>query len=143
MSYDVKVADEEQKQRTYENAAEARRVITVDELGATRKTIKSAIVDVTTSGDNIIVAAVTGKRIKVCAFSIQSTAVTTVSTIFKDGAATDLTGAYEWKAREGLTSSISPNAFLFATSAGNALILNLSAATQVVGHVTYWDDDAT
>ena len=103
----------------------------------------SAKIDVSSSGDNTIVSAVAGKMIKVVAFSLQANPVVgTVSVKWKDGTNTDLTGAYIWGAREGMAMSMTPQAFLFATSAGNALILNLSNSSPVVGHVTYFDTDA-
>lgn len=113
----------------------------VDAAFSTGKTPKSAKIDVSASGDNTIVASVVGKKIKVNAFAIQ--AIGTVNTKWKDGASTDLTGAFNWQAREGLANAIEVPSSLFETSVGNALVLNLSAAVQVVGWVSYWDDDAS
>ncbi len=105
------------------------------------KTLKTAAISVAVSGDNTIVTAVPTKRIKVYAIKFGSTG--TVSAKWKDGAVTDLEGAMDFQAREGYTEAVTPPAFLLATSAGNALILNLSAAVAVRGRVTYWDDDGT
>lgn len=103
------------------------------------KTLKSAAISVASSGDNTIVAAVSTKRIKV--YAINLNAVGTVSVKWKDGASTDLTGAQDLQAREGYTIATEAPTFLFATTAGNALVLNLSAAIGVRGEVSYWDDD--
>jgi len=105
------------------------------------KTFKTAAISVAATGDNTIVAAVASKRIKV--YAINLAAVGTVSAKWKDGAATDLSGAQDLQAREGYTISVAPPSFVLATTAGNALILNLSPAIGVRGWVTYWDDDAT
>jgi len=105
------------------------------------KTLKTASISVAASGDNTIVAAVASKRIKV--YAINLSAVGTVSVKWKDGAATDFQGAQDLQAREGYTLSVSPPAFLLGTTAGNALILNLSAAVGVRGWIAYWDDDGT
>lgn len=102
-------------------------------------TFKTADINDAASGDNTIVAAVTGKRIKVYAVFLNATG--TVNCKWKDGASTDLTGDMNFQAREGYTGDVDPPAFLLATSAGNALVLNLSAAVAVDGWVAYWDDD--
>ena len=107
----------------------------------TAKTLKTAAISVSSSGDNTVVAAVASKRIKVTSFSIQATG--TVNCKWKDGAATNLTGAYNFQAREGLSEAANSPYYLFATTAGNALVLNLSAGVSVVGRVTYYDSDAT
>ena len=66
-----------------------------------------------------------------------------VNAKWKDGASTDLTGDNNLGIREGYAPSVTPPAFLLETSAGNALILNLSAAVAVDGWVAYWDDDGS
>jgi len=93
------------------------------------------------SGDNTIVAAVASKRIKVYAIVLVSSG--TVNVKWKDGAATDLTGDINLQAREGYTILATPPTFILATTAGNALILNLSGAVGVDGWVAYWDDDGS
>lgn len=108
-------------------------------MTTTGKYVKTVAIAVSSSGDNEIVAAVTGRRIKVTSFSIQATG--TVNAKWKDGGSTDLTGAYNWQAREGIAMGLAAPAFLFATTAGNALNLNLSGAVSVVGHVSYFDED--
>jgi hypothetical protein len=104
------------------------------------RTLKVASISHAASGDNTVVSLVSGKRIKV--YSVVLVAVGTVDVKFKDGASTDLTGAMTFQAREGLTVAVAPPAFVLATSAGNAFIVNLSAAIGVRGWIAYWDDDA-
>jgi len=48
-----------------------------------------------------------------------------------------------FRAREGYAPSVTPPAILLETAAGEALILNLSAAVGCDGWVCYWDDDAS
>jgi len=48
-----------------------------------------------------------------------------------------------FQAREGYAQATKPPAFLLATDAGKALILNLSSAVEVDGYLDYWDDDET
>jgi len=107
-------------------------------LGQARS-YKSAVVSVASSGDNTIVALVASKKIKVYAISINFAG--TVTAKWKDGASTDLTGAQSFQTREGYTISVTPPSYLFTTSAGNALILNLSDAIGARGWISYWDDD--
>lgn len=104
------------------------------------KVIKTAVINCSTAGDNEIVAAVLGARLKVSAFVIQ--ALGNVAVKWKDGTATDLTGAFSFRAREGLTVAVPAATFALGTSPGNSLVLHLSGNIGVVGFVTYWDDDA-
>lgn len=107
----------------------------------TIKTLKTASINVAGSGDNTIIALVAGRRLKVHMVVLNSTG--TVNAKWKDGAAADLTGDMNFQAREGYTVAVTPPGWILATSAGNALILNLSAAIAVDGWVAYWDDDTT
>lgn len=103
------------------------------------RSYKSAKITSAASGDNTVVTGVSTKLIKVHAIVLNATG--TVNAKWKDGASTDLTGPMNFQAREGYTINVQPPAFLLATSAGNALILNLSAAVEVDGFISYWDDD--
>src|SRR5712691_9582119 len=95
-------------------------------VAADDRTIKSVAISVSASGDNTIVPAVSGKRIKVVAYTLQ--AVGTVNAKWRDGSSADLTGQFNFQAREGISPAASPPGWLFGTSAGNALVLNLSGA---------------
>lgn len=109
------------------------------DTGNQARTFKTASIDVAASGDNTIVAAVTSNRIKVHAVVFIATG--TVNVRWKDGAATNLTGDMNFQAREGYALAVTPPSWILATTAGTALILNLSAAIAVDGWVSYWDDD--
>jgi len=100
---------------------------------------KSQKVDVSAAGDNIIVSAIPGHRIKVLSWILQSTDLGVVQQVkWKDGAAIDLTGAFHLGGREAIVTS---DTFQFQTTLGNALVLNLANASQIVGYVSYTDDD--
>lgn len=90
------------------------------------------------SGDNAVVAAVAGKKIRVRGFGILNGVATAQNVKWRSGA-TDITGLlYGFLAVGPLADAQAPaNDFLFETVAGQALNLNLSAATAVGGWVTY------
>lgn len=105
------------------------------------KSLKTALIDHGASGDNTIVAAVTGKRIKVYAVLLVVSGA--VNCRWKR-ATTNITGDMNFGGKgEGYAMAVRPSAFIMATGAGEALILNLSAAVAVDGLVCYWDDDST
>ena len=110
--------------------------------GGSGKTLKRAVVNTSTSGADVV-AAVASKRIKVYSYAIQATG--TVNVNLRDGAAgAAMTLTWNLQAREGATvGAVNPPAFLFGTTAGNALQVVLSAAVTVGIEVTYWDDDGS
>lgn len=86
-----------------------------------------------TIGDNIIVAAVAGQTVRVHRFRLHAVAAVTV--LVKDGAGTTIeTIVLAAGEKFSLTWSARPHYF---TSAGNALILNLSGALQIYGRIEY------
>lgn len=112
------------------------------------KTLKTFSGTTSSSGNNTVVSAVASKRIKTYSFAL-TTVSTTVNTVyFRDGTAGAELRRYILQAPSGPSTvgandSVNPDAFLFGTTAGNALILNLSAAVAVHYAGAYWDDDAT
>lgn len=110
--------------------------------GGSGKTLKTAAVALTATGT--VVAAVTGKRIKVYRYAIQSRN-DTMTVRFRDGGAGSAIGM-EWllNTREGVSSgAVDPPNFLFATTAGNSLDAIVSGTGTVWVEVQYFDDDAT
>lgn len=100
----------------------------------------SAKIDAASSGDNTIIAANANARIRVHNYVL--VAGGTVNATFKSGS-TALTGAMPLASTGGVSS---PNAVpteaeqqacLFFTAKNEALVLNLSGAVQVSGHVAY------
>lgn len=106
---------------------------------AARGTIVRAVISGATSGDNTIVAAVTGKKIKV--LSLVVIAAGDVDVRFESGAGgTALTGVASL-ATDGngfvLPPSM-PGYHWFETAAGVLLNMELSAAVQVSGCIVYY-----
>ena len=101
--------------------------------------MKYAKIDISASGANQIVAAVTGKKIRVLAYTIIAAGAVTAKWQTNS---TDLSGAMSLAANGGAAPSVSVLApggvyGLFETAPGEALNLNLGGAVNVSGHLTY------
>ena len=98
-------------------------------------TVKHAVIDNATSGDNTIVAAVPGKKIVVLQLLLISAGTMTVR--FESGASgTALTGQMSVQDSTGFRLEFSPIGH-FETSVGTLLNLELSAATSADGYLKY------
>lgn len=95
--------------------------------------IKFAVISASASGATAVVAAVAGKHIRVLHYQI--VVAGNVAVKFQSDS-TDITGLMSHSA-EGEGSNPSFFAGLFQTAEGEALNINLDAAIQVGGHVTY------
>ena len=95
--------------------------------------IKYAKITAASAADNEIVAAVAGKAIIVWNYTLISTSANTLTW---KSATTAITGAMAVAANGGISTPDS-NRGLFITTAGEALNLAFSGATQVSGHITY------
>jgi hypothetical protein len=103
--------------------------------GATALTPKFALISVSSSGVNIIVAAVTSKKIRVLAWDLSPNAA--VNAKWQSHTAGDKTGLYYMAGQgNGNARSFNPVGW-FETAAGESLDLNLSAAVAVGGCITY------
>ena len=98
---------------------------------------KTAIIDCGTLGDNTIVSAITTKRIKVYAITLVVSAA--VNCMWKSGT-TAISGAMNFSANGGYSHVMQPPAIILQTNTGEALVLNLSGATPVDGHIAYWEE---
>jgi len=87
-----------------------------------------AVISTATSGDQTIVAAVSGKRIVVLNYLMT---VSTNTVTWKSGS-TAISGAMDES-----HSVRDPDAGLIETALGEALVLNLGSAVQVSGFLTY------
>ena len=92
-----------------------------------------AKIDTTTTGDNTLVAAVSGQITKV--FRIFFIVAGTTNITFKDGS-TALTGAIPMVANGSFVLDFNEAAW-FTTSANSAFVLNQSGAVQISGRVYY------
>lgn len=105
--------------------------------------VTSVAIDTATSGNVELVALVSGDTIHVCGFGFESdTATTSVQFIYGTGTAcatgeTDLTGPLTVLASTPLAVA-NGGATQFRTAASNALCVELGAATQVNGWVSYY-----
>lgn len=97
--------------------------------------IKEATISAASSGNNTLVAAVTGKRIVPIQIALVSNG--TVNVKFQSGASgTDLTGLFYLVANTGFVMPLSESGW-FQTGIGSLLNLNLSAAIAVGGVLSY------
>ena len=102
-------------------------------------TIKFATISVGTIGDNIIVAAVTGAKIKVLSAALVSSG--TVSVKWRNDT-TDISGAMPLVTNSGfvLPASAPGMGHYFETGVNKALNINLSAGVNVYGHISYYEE---
>lgn len=101
-----------------------------------------AAINFNAAGDNTIVAAVAGKKIRVKSFQVVNQVATAQNVIFRDDSSANLHAAVPLPLAVGgsITAQGPPESqedFLFETAKGNLLGLNLSAATAVTGYVVY------
>jgi hypothetical protein len=101
--------------------------------GSTALTQKFAKIDAASSGSNTIIAAVTGKKIRVLSYDL--VCASAVAVTWRSNA-TALSGAKSFAANGGQVKNLSELGHL-ETVAGEALNLNLGTAVQVSGELTY------
>jgi hypothetical protein len=107
----------------------------------TSKTLRRAVVSLTANGD--VVAAVAGRRIKVYQYAVQSRNDAMTCQLRDGTTGSFLSLRWGFNAREGAVGgAVDPPAFLFGTSAGNALRAEVTGTGTVDIEVSYWDDDA-
>lgn len=94
---------------------------------------KRAVISAAASGDNTVVAAVPNKSIRVIDYSAISAG--TVTTKWRSGS-TDISGPMPLVANSQARTDNTATGVL-ETVPGQALVLNLSAAIAVGGHLTY------
>lgn len=117
---------------------------TTTEHGKTLKTYSG-----TFSTDTDVIAAVTGKRIKVYAYSVINTSNTAETPLFKSGGTS---GTELWRVHTkgpaadtpfGANLAVTPPAFIFATVAGEKLTVDVNAGATLHVSLAYFDDDAS
>lgn len=102
--------------------------------------IKQAQIDVAAAGDNTVVAAVTGKRIRVTHIKFSCAADVTTQWLSGTGiGAVALGPAETWKAGGGMSDNWYPG-FFVRTAIGSALNLYLGGAVQVSGFINYIEE---
>lgn len=101
--------------------------------------VKRAAVAATTLGNNTLVAAVTGKSIRVLALVLVASGGANTVRLESDADGTALTGQMDLAADGQLVLPYNPAGWV-VTVAGELLNLELSAATAVAGVVLYVED---
>ena len=103
--------------------------------GTTSLTPKYAAVNATTNGDNTLLSAVAGKKLRVLSYTLVADAA--VGCAFEDGAGgTELAGQMAFAANGGVSVPFSPVGH-FETTANTLLNLETDAAANVRGHIAY------
>lgn len=97
--------------------------------------VKYAVINAAGAGNNTLVAAVTGKKIRVLAFAMVSGGIVT-ATFQTAAGGTALTGAIPMAANTQVTAPYSPDGH-FETAASALLNLSLGGAVQVSGWLVY------
>jgi len=105
--------------------------LTLNGVGVTPKFAK---IDFASSGDNTIVAAVGGKKIRVLQYLFIVVVAQTIT--WKSGASTALSGVMSVDALSGVNSPHCPLG-LIETAVGEALVLNAGGSNQTSGHLVY------
>lgn len=102
--------------------------------GSTGLTPKFAAISASAAGENLVVAAVAGKKIRVLKYTIVTSGA--VAAKFRTSSGADLTGAMALAANSGVGGAFCPVGLL-ETAVGDALTLNLSTGAGIAGHLTY------
>lgn len=103
--------------------------------GATALTPKFAAISASSSGNNTLIAAVAGKKIRVLSYTLVCTTAATAK--FQSGAGgTDLCGAMPFGANGGVSVPFNPLGH-FETAVNTLLNLSIGSAVQVSGHLCY------
>jgi hypothetical protein len=98
-------------------------------------TIKVAPFNVTATGDQALVPAVAGKKIRVLAITLTCSVATAVS--FKSAAGTTLIQGMSFAANGGMDVNRMPHGWFCETAVGEALNMNNSVASNVRGSLCY------
>lgn len=96
----------------------------------------------TAAGETVVIAAAAGQRLRIMAYSLQTNSTVDLLVRMLDGPG----GSEIWRTRfqapadivVGSNLSTSSPSFLFQTSVGGSLVLELSAAEDVDYNFTYW-----
>lgn len=102
--------------------------------------VKFAKISAASSGDNTLVAAVTGKKIRVLAALINMVGTAVAIKFQSDSSGTDLTGALAVAQNGSISFPFSPVGH-FESAKSKLLNLNLGGAQTVAGYLAYQEVD--
>lgn len=105
--------------------------------GNTALTPKFAVISTGTNGDNTIVAAVAGKKIRVLSYMFISSGTVTAKW---QSSGTDVSGAMAFIANTGVSSGYNPKGH-FETVTEEALEINQNSTAVLAGHLNYIEVD--
>lgn len=98
------------------------------------KQLNSAVINASASGDNTIIAAVTGRAINV--WKLLFTTAAAVNVTMKAGASTSLSGALVFSGNGSIFFAYDGSPYYYVPP-GTAFIINLSGAVGIAGTVYY------
>ena len=104
--------------------------------GTTVLTPGFATISTSSSGSTIISGASTGKKIRVISYVIVANAAVNVKFQSSTGS-TDVTGLFYLSANGGISGAYAPTGHFQTTTNSDNLIISLSSAVAVGGHITY------
>lgn len=98
---------------------------------------KTVALNATSDGDNTVVAAQSGKKIRVKGYVLNVNAAGTVQ--WKSGASTALSGPMKLVDSGGVSAPICgpKDGYWFQTASGEALVITTAVGVDALGHVTY------
>jgi hypothetical protein len=105
---------------------------------AKTQSVLTAVISATADGANTVVAAVTGKKIRVLGYVLNVNAAGTVQ--WKTAASANLSGLMEFVDGGGLVVPCcdpTGEVFWFETVAGEALTITTAAGVDALGHIVY------
>lgn len=99
-------------------------------------TFKFVRVNATADGDNTVVAAVSGKKLRVIGYAISATAAGVAT--FQDTAGTPVVFAsFPLAANGGVVYDGGPECPAFETASGAGIEINCATGQDITGHMTY------
>lgn len=104
------------------------------DVGGKLNVTTPAAITFSNTGDNTVIAGVSGQTIRVWRLFFVVNAATNVT--IKDGASTSLTGAMAMAANGGFTLDLQGDPW-FVTSSGNNFVVNQSGTAQISGTIYY------
>lgn len=104
-------------------------------LDLTTAVTKFARVNATADGDNVVLGAVTGKKLVILGYQLQ--AMTTAGVVTVKDSATGVKATFDLAVRQAVGYSGSTDCPAFETPVGEGLLIGTQTGQDVIGHITY------
>lgn len=98
--------------------------------------MSNAVINISSDGNNTVVAGISGQTITVFAIFFQCGASTTLT--FKSGSSTNLTGPMAFTAGGGMNIFFGDSTPIFTLNEGDALVINVSGLLPQVGGSVFY-----